>query len=449
MIGGWDYMCRTKSILAGLLCFFLCATFAGHAAALGAGPEGAAVRIAPVTARKLEQPSYSPEESPSSTVAEGANAFAFRLGAELLRRAGDQNFLFSPFSVWMPLAALVNATAEPQRAALLKSLEAEGVGAEDMNLTASRMLYSLTKQDDKRMAADYGEEFYHDPLRIANAVFVSHDAALKAAFAQAFMDFYRGTSMNVDFGAREAADAVNRWASENTEGLITDIIQAFSPETVAAIANAIYFSDRWDWEFDPDDTEEGVFHAPQGDISAFFMLREGERLDYYEDERVQAMPLAFKTGGGLLVLLPKDGDADALLSSMTNEYFQRVSYGSDRPGKLLLPRFSIEGEVMELSGALTALGIPLFDPGAAPLTELVEGDVPIWISGALHKATITVDEKGTTAAAVTVMAMAGAAPPEPAAPFEMICDRPFAFVLYDYTYDGGHQVLFTGIVRQP
>ena len=438
-------MRKVKAVMAGLLCFFLCFSLA--ALALGE----AAVRIAPVTARALEQPGYSPEKTPWGAVAAGANAFAFRLGAELLTQAGEGNFVFSPFSVWVPLAALVNATAEPYRAALLEALRAGGVGADDVNLAASRMLYSLTKQDDKRMAAEYGEEFYHDPLRVANAIFVSHDATLKAEFVQAFMDFYRGTSMNVDFASGDAVDAVNRWAGENTEGLIDDIIQEFSPGTVAAIANAIYFSDRWDWEFAPDETEEGVFHAPHGDTSAFYMLREGEYLDYYEDERVQAMPLRFKTGGGLLILLPRDGDAAGLLSAMTDEYFRTISRGTERPGKLLLPRFTIEGSVMELSAALKSLGVPLFDQAAAPLTGgLIEEDIPLWLSGALHKACIMVDEMGTTAAAVTVMAMAGSAFPEPpGVPFEMICDRPFAFVLYDTTYDGGSQVLFTGIVQEP
>jgi serine protease inhibitor len=62
---------------------------------------------------------------------------------------------------------------------------------------------------------------------------------------------------------------------------------------------------------------------------------------------------------------------------------------------------------------------------------------------------IKVDEKGTTAAAVTVMMAAGSSMPLPTEPFEMVCDRPFVFVLTGNTYDGGAQVLFTGMVCQP
>jgi len=46
-------------------------------------------------------------------------------------------------------------------------------------------------------------------------------------------------------------------------------------------------------------------------------------------------------------------------------------------------------------------------------------------------------------------ATTSAAPPNPTKPFEMICDKPFVFILYAYTYDGGSQILFTGIVNQP
>lgn len=445
-------MKRMKAALAAWVCACLCVALAGIVPAYA--ESGDAVRVVPVAAKDLEQPGYDPGpgKSQASIVADGANAFAFRLSAALAEKTGDRNFVCSPYSVWIPLAALVGAVDEPYKAELLAALGAAGIDGETMNLAASRMLYDLTNQDSKIMARDYGGEFYHDPLKIANAVFVGHDVTLKQDFARMYMDSYRSTSMNVDFGAPDAADIINGWASENTDGLIDDIVQGFSPNTVAAIANAIYFSDRWDWEFDPDKTAEDVFHAPGGDATALYMLREGKRLLYYEDHKVQAMPLAFKTGGGLLILLPKDGDAAGLLSSMTNEYFLLAARGAwEAPGKLLLPRFSIDSGVMELGGTLAALGIPLFDQGAAPLTELIEEDIPIWLSSALHKATIEVDEKGTTAAAVTVMAMAGSAPdePDPSAPFEMICDRPFVFVLYGHTYDGGNQVLFTGIVNQP
>jgi serpin B len=408
------------------------------------------INIVNVTPKALLSP--FDENNPSfKTAADGANDFAFRLSAALAENAENENFVCSPYSVWMPLAALVNATDAQYKADLLTALGAAGISQDDVNKTASRMLYDLTKEGDK------GFEGYYNPLKITNAVFVGKNVTLRKEFAQVFMDYYRGSSINVDFSSRNAVDAVNRWASKNTDGLINNLVQEFDPSTVAAIANAIYFSDDWGWKFDKKKTEEGVFHAPTGeDTTAWYMLREGRNQAYYEDEELQAMPLGFKHDGYMYIVLPKKIDAQELLSSvMTNEYFKKIREDSDlAEGKLLLPRFSIQNDIKGLKEALELLGVPLFDVESAPLTDgLIEENIPVYLTDAIQKAIIKVDEKGTTAAAVTVFpaggGSAGPQDPEPNKPFEMICDKPFVFILCERTTDGGAQILFTGIVNKP
>lgn len=384
----------------------------------------------------------SPEKPlDANAISEGANDFAFRFSAALLaqNQNRNENFICSPYSVWLPLAALVNGTDPQFQPQLLDLLGAGGQTEEQLNLAARQMLEDLT-------TSPYTEEEYN-PLQIANALFVSHRETVKPSFSDTFAEYYQGKTITVDFASPDAVNTVNQWASQHTEGLIPEIVQQFDPQTAAAIANAIYYSDRWSWEFDPDKTKEDVFHAPSGDSTAHFMLREGNNQLYFEDDTVQAMPLSFKTGGGLYLLLPKNGDARALLSSMTSSYFSEIQSSSRfASGKLLLPRFAIQSDVLSLDDSLKTLGVPLFDAATGPLTGVVADAEPLWLSNAVQKAMISVDEKGTTAAAVTVMAMAGTAMPEPTPPFEMNCNRPFVFVLY-----GGrdNQILFTGVVNQP
>jgi len=387
---------------------------------------------------------------PMQTIATGANDFAFRLSAMIAENTGNESFVFSPYSVWLPLAALLNATVYEERDALLEALGASGVTVEDINRAASRMLFDLTNEREREFAAEFGFDF-HNPLSIANAVFVDNNVTLRGDFADNFMNYFRGTAMNVDFTSPDAVTAINQWASEHTEGLITEVVQEFDPDTIAAIANAIYFSDRWSWEFDPDETAEGIFHAPTGDVTADFMLREGDMLMYFEDESLQAIQLDFTNAGGMIILLPKCGDATGLMATKTNERFLEIANGlAASSGKLLLPRFSIETMHDGLADLLKDIGVPLFDSASAPLTGgLIYDNIPVWLSSAVQKTVIEVDEEGTTAAAVTVMAMAGSALPEPTTHFEMICDTPFAFVLFRWTFDGGRQVLFTGVVNQP
>ena len=371
------------------------------------------------------------------------NDFAIKLSAELAKDVGDGNFVCSPFSVWLPLAALVNGTDSAHKAQLLEALGAKGISENDLNEYASRTLYSLTNERMKEWDSDE----YYNPLRIANAIFVDKGLTLKRDFAQKFLDFYRGSAFNVDFGSQEAVNAVNKWASDNTEGLITGIIQEFDPQTVAAIANAIYFSDRWTWEFNEENTKQDTFHAPKVDVAADFMLREGDAQPYYEDDRVQAMPLYFQSGGSMHIIKPKDGNATGFLQSLTDGYFQEIQRDTIiATGKLLLPRFEIDSGLIQLSSVLQTLGAPLFDADAAPLTKgVIEEDIPVWVTNAVQKAVINVDEKGTTAAAVTVLMLDGSAMPQPTEPFEMKCDTPFVFVLTGSSGD----VLFTGIVNQP
>ena len=401
-----------------------------------------------VTAQKLINPRDAGPSESVEKVADASNEFAFNFSRVLAAERPDKNanFVVSPFSVWLPLAALVNATDDAFKPGLLKALAGAGVSPDDINKAASRMLFSLNKTD----VEEYLGNDFHNPLKIANAIFVGNNVTLKKEFTQTFMDYYRGSAINVDFSSQDAVDAVNKWASDNTEGLITNLINEFDPETIATIANAIYYSDRWDWEFDKDETTEGIFKSPVGDNKAHFMLREGDAQEYYEDEKVQAMPLSFASQGGLCIILPKHDDANELFSALTNEYFNEIMNDSvEATGKLLLPRFRIDGGIVDLKTSLISMGVPLFDKNDAPLTGgLVEEDLYVWLESAIQKAMIEVNEEGTTAAAVTSLAIAGSAMPLPTAPFEMICDKPFIFVLYDHTYDGGNQILFTGIVNQ-
>ncbi|MDR2027968.1 MAG: serpin family protein [Treponema sp.] len=430
--------------ILGLL-FFLCVILLGCNTEINDGTDDyTAMQIVPVTPRELQKPE---EVNPAArSVAAGANDFAFRLGAALAAQNDTtENMVCSPLSVWIPLTALVNAVKAQYKADLLTALGMPDIAEADINNGVSRMLYDLTRQRYK----EYGQENYHEPIKIANAVFVDHDKTIKVDFAQAFMDYYRGSSIQVDFESPAAVAEVNDWVDKNTKGMIRNIIQEFDPATLAVLANAIYFFDRWDWEFNPAKTEPDTFYAPQGETEAFYMLREGDGQVYFEDKKLQALPLEFTTGGGLYILLPKDGDAAGLLASLTNDYFLAIQNGSSpAEGKLLLPRFSVEGDVMRLKDTLKAMDIPLFNDDS--LTGLIKEE-NVRISDALHKAVIEVDEKGTTAAAVTIFSMdaTSAGPEPPGEPFEMNCNKPFVFILYDHTHDGGMQVVFTGMVNRP
>lgn len=139
---------KHKGIIALLLSFvMLCGCTSQNQAAK-------AVKTA--SPKALEQPSQEQDFPAGQVVASGANDFAFDLSARLMQdAAADENFICSPLSVWLPLAALTNATEGEAQETLLRGLGIAGATTDDINRTASRMMYSLTNGDAAQIANAY------------------------------------------------------------------------------------------------------------------------------------------------------------------------------------------------------------------------------------------------------------------------------------------------------
>ena len=97
---------------------------------------------------------------------------------------------------------------------------------------------------------------------------------------------------------------------------------------------------------------------------------------------------------------------------------------------------------LDLKPTLKGLGIAsVLDPGVSDFSPLTSLE-PVWLDQAKQIARVQVDELGFQAAAVTLMAAAGAGgPPEDPKICVMDLDRPFLFVIRS-----GDAVLFAGVV---
>ena len=113
-----------------------------------------------------------------------------------------------------------------------------------------------------------------------------------------------------------------------------------------------------------------------------------------------------------------------------------------REGTLALPRFKLEYSV-GLNDSLQALGLKRAFHGA---DFSAMSDEPLEVSEVKQKSYVEVNEEGTEAAAVTTGIMQTTAIVQPQPPFEMIVDRPFFFVIEDYSTQS---TLFMGIVNDP
>jgi serpin B len=151
----------------------------------------------------------------------------------------------------------------------------------------------------------------------------------------------------------------------------------------------------------------------------------------------------------MIVLLPNDvAGLPALEQALTAAKAQKWLSGVWRTNKvvLTLPKFKMTS-TFQLASALGALGMKqAFERSAADFSG-VTGQRDLWISAAIHKAYVDVNEEGTEAAAATgitmrSMAMATYEPP----PIIFRVDHPFLFFIRD---SRSGAILFLGRVTDP
>jgi serpin B len=150
----------------------------------------------------------------------------------------------------------------------------------------------------------------------------------------------------------------------------------------------------------------------------------------------------------MVVLLPNDvAGLPALEKSMTaanvNQWLSQLHVG---PKVIVtLPKFKMTDQ-LELSNALGALGMAqAFQPGTADFSGMT-GRRDFWISSAIHKAFIDVNEEGTEAAAATAIVMRSMAMAREQPPVIFRADHPFLFLIRD---NRSGSILFMGRVTDP
>ncbi len=379
-----------------------------------------------------------PSPVSSADSARSVNEFGLQLYHELGARPG--NLFFSPYSVAAAVSMVQAGAAGTTQAEIAKALHspADPHGA-------MRELAASLKEADKDVK-----------LNIANALWGQAGTQFGPDFLETAKRDYAGGFRTADFkkNAAKETDRINAWVTEQTKDRIKQLIgpDMLDASTRLVLTNAIYFKAAWRDQFDKHLTKPGPFHRDEGEVGAR-MMRQVERYGYYADDSLQALDLPY-TGGrmSMLVLLPKKrGGLAALEKTLSAAALADVA-GKLKEQKVdaTLPRFKLEDE-FGLNEALKALGMTsAFDAKKAdfrPMCPSCYPDEPLYISAAVHKAFVAVDEEGTEAAAATAMVMAtGSAMVKEAPPPVFVADHPFFFAVRDRKTGA---VLFAGRLVSP
>lgn len=352
-----------------------------------------------------------------------ADAAIGNLGARLLRavRRPGENTLLSPLSVTLALSMTANGAAGDTREEFETLL---GADVDALNKNAASLLADYLALEGSTQSA-IANSLWVDEMLTANDLFLERCAA-----------FYEAGVYQADLGAEGTRNAVNDWIDQVTRGMIPQMLQKpLAEDTALLLVNALWLKTAWAEEFDPNDTDTHPFTAADGTVTDTDFLSNGVRTEgYFRTETAAGVVLPYDDGRLAFMAVLPDGGLDGWLEELDGETFSHLlDSAEDTLVYLRMPKFEAEWGG-SLSDALKDLGLEsAFAPGQADFSALgsVEGGAPLFVSSVDHRAKIEVNEKGTEAAAATVVAVPAGAPAAPVDPVELCLDRPFCYAVVD------------------
>ncbi|KAJ8734084.1 hypothetical protein PYW07_014635 [Mythimna separata] len=336
----------------------------------------------------------------------------------------------SPLSAEFVLGLLTLGTSDPAHSELLTAL-----GIPDDN-----SIRSAFTDVSSRLRSLKGVT-----LNVANRVYVQEGPYdLEPSLKEDAIKVFDAAIEKMDFGTGAAAvNVINKWVESQTNEKIKDLLSADSVDsnTRLVLVNALYFKGTWKTQFDPANTAEQPFHiTAESTVNIPMMYIESEFL-YGESGDLQAQLLEMHYEGGetsMLVVLPNEIDGlDGVLSKLASGFdlLSEVDKMHKTKVQVTIPKFKIETEI-DLTELLPKLGInAIFDKGNSGLTKILNVPEPLYVSKAVQKAFIEVNEEGAEAAAATAMGIAMFSAMVDFTPVpSFVADRPFlAAILVERT----------------
>ena len=363
-----------------------------------------------------------------------------KLGGALLGALGpsSENAVLSPYSIAVALQMTLEGARGVTAAQIAATLHLPGVAGDALAAQAAALRRELSAVDNPAGRVR---------LRISNGLWPQAGYPIKAPFEQSLRTGFDLDVRSVDFtgdppGARRT---INRAVSEQTDGKIPKLFGSdLDPLTRLVLTNAVYLKADWATAFDPALTGPGTFHADGQDVEVPFMQRIGE-FGYTRRNGYRLVSLPYRNNRLAMTFLLPDGPLAPLEQRLRQDGLSAV-LGRKlplTPGVMLtVPKFRFRTHAV-LNDALQGLGMTdAFDPDRADFGGI--NDEQLFVSQVVHDAYISVDERGTEAAAATGVAIQSVSAQVPTA--EVVVDRPFLFAITDQATGAP---LFLGRVADP
>lgn len=372
-------------------------------------------------------------------VIEGNNEFGFNIFKELSLEDEGENVFISPLSISTALTMAYNGASGNTKEEMEKVLGHSGVDIDKVN-ESYKTLTKYLENVDKKVE-----------LNIGNSIWIRDGEKINKKFIDTNKDVFGAEVETLDFSKSSAVDSINEWISKSTNGMIKDMLKGpISDDVMMYLINAIYFKGDWQEPFDANSSYTDEFLNSKGEkVSCEFMRKfaSGDHKTFYgEGENFQTIKLPYDNGKvSMYVVLPEeDKNINTFVKEISSEKWNLIknSIGSEKKDiKVTLPKFEIQYGTKELKDSLIKIGMKEAFTHNANFKGIRD---EIYISNVVHQAKIEVNEKGSEAAAATIVQADGAAAPIIVNTKEFLANRPFVFIIED---EESGNILFMGTLK--
>lgn len=362
-----------------------------------------------------------------ATFSDQTSEFAFDfLKKHNAEEKADKNYFVSPLSLHVAMGMLLNGADGKTKEEIQTGLRVSS------DLTTTNGIYkdlieNLPNSDPKVTNT------------IANSVWYRNTFTVEKSFLDILKASFNAQTYAEDFNNTATVNKINNWASDNTNGKIKKVIEQIEPAHVMFLMNALYFKGDWKIPFKTENTQDANFAGTTGTKSVK-MMNMMEKVKYANRADYQAVELAY--GGGnyaMTILLPNEKvNVGTVVNTLSGSEWKSLNTALQEQKVIVgLPKFTLEYET-NLNKVLSNMGMPTMFSDAADLSKISAPAGKLRVGFVKQNTFVSVDEKGTEAAAVTTIGIeVTSVPVYP----EFICNRPFLFIISEKQ---SNTILFAG-----
>lgn len=399
------------TIISFVLVLIMAVNFAGCT-----GQVSAAELTAGITANKVSGKSADDKFTKSQF------EFYAKLFKACVKERKNESVFISPLSVQLALAMTGNGASGETKKQMEKLLGGT-IPLDELNEYLYFYVNSLASDDEYK-------------VKIANSIWLRDDESRLQAekdFLQKCCDYYSAEVFKAPFDSQTVKD-MNSWVSDKTDGMIKEIIDKISSESIMFLLNGVMFDAVWDEPYMDGVVSSGTFTSVSGEQRIVNMMPSGENI-YLEDENATGFMKDYKDGKyAFAALLPDENiNINDYVESLTGEKISAIlGNAKNEMVSVKIPQFTCEFN-MSLKDVLSDMGMEqAFDEKAADFSKMAKSsEGNIFIGDVFHKTFITVDERGTKAGAVTKVEVKDTAAPTQLR--QVFLDRPFVYMIIDKT----------------